>query len=577
MAAGIDLGLSPDGSDIGDLKPVFPAVNLNRAVSEIAHETGLNLKNSGLYLYNDVLITVDSEGCEQTMEADRFRTWIDSYQINFYRRKKTDDEDSPGVPIKATMKKDVASVLLASDDFRGHIPVIEKILPVRLPVWDPVGDGTRRIRLLDYGYDQATRHFTQNTGIEYLELWTLDTAIAYLRKLLKGFPYGDDGRSMSVQVSAMLTMYCQLLFGKLDRFPMIYFNANQPGCGKSRQAEMCIYPIYGHADPLSYSDNDEFVKKLDAWSKVGLGYVFLDDVSGLVKSNDLNRWITSPMWSGRNMHTQTKFSVLNQKLTLVTGNQATLSGDLVRRSLMVDLWSSQLTQDRQAGFDMIIDAEWLSRPKNRGDILSAMFSLVQNWVAKHNAQDYPETLGSFEGWSRIIPAIVTRAGFACPLQDPAVQDAGGKQEVEFMRLIEAAVRDYDPQLGKPVDILLTDWCRLARHTGVFHNIVSDATTTREVLESTPRLWRKVLDADGVERPLNENDKLLQSLRYMDKGQSTKFGHQLNKFYRGQVRKIHGRTYKFSDRKAQYSTFSLELLSIDPAPPPPPERPDNEPF
>jgi hypothetical protein len=576
-ANGIDLGVAPDGTDIGDLKPVIPAVNLNRAVSEIAHETGLNLKASGLYVYSNRLVTVEADGSALDMDAERFRTWIDSFQLNFTkRRKKSDDDDSPGIPIKATMKADVAKVLLRSDDFLNHLPVIKRILPVRLPVWEKQEDGSRKVRLLENGYDQETQIYTRNTGVEYLELWSLDAAVKYLRDLLKDFPYGDTGRSLAVQVSAMMTTYCQLLFAERDRWPMIFFNANQPGSGKSRLAEMTIYPIWGTADPLTYSDNDEFVKKLDTWSQNGLAYTFLDDVSGLVKNNDLNRWLTSPTWSGRIMHRQVQFSVLNQTLTLLTGNQATLSEDLTRRMLMVDLWSSQLPGDRQGGFAHVIDAEWLAQTANRADILSALFALVKNWAENHDAKIYEKLIPSFEGWSRIIPSIVTLAGFDCPLAAPNVQDAGGKQEVEFRRLLEAAARDYSPELGKPVDILLTDWCRLARHIGVFHAVISDTPTMREIMDAAPKYYKPVVNAIGMPQELNDDERNLQASRFMDKSQSTKFGNILNKFYRGQVRKIDGRTYKFADREARHSTFSLELLGIDP-PAPPPEAGSGDPF
>lgn len=568
----IDLGIAPDGTDIGDLKPVIPAVNLNRAVSEIAHETGLNLKDSGLYLYAGRIVTVEADGSDLEMDELRFRTWIDSYQLNYYkRRKKSDDDDSPGVPIKATLKADVAKVLLRSNELLGNLPEIKRILPVRLPVWfKDEEDGSNKVRLLPYGYDQETKIYTANTGIEYLEMWTLDAAVTYLRTLLKDFPYGDDGRSIAVQLSAMLTMYCQLLFGERDRFPMIYFNANQPGSGKSRLAEMCIYPIYGTADPLTYSDNDEFVKKLDSWAQTGLAYAFLDDVSGLVKNNDLNRWITSPTWSGRVMHSHRTFSLFNQKLTLLTGNQATLSEDLTRRSLMVDLWSEMLPGDRQ--FELVLDTEWLAQAKNRGDILSALFALVKHWANHNHAQAYKQLVPSFEGWSRIVPAIVTLAGFACPLAKPNVQDAGGKQEVEFFRLLEKAALEYEPKFGFPVPILLTEWCMMARHIGVFHNVLSDAASTREFLDANPKYYKPVRDAQGVERPLTDADKDLQALRHMDKSQSTKFSGILHKFYRGQVREINGKRYKFADRQARHSTFTIELIKDSEGPhedPPPP--------
>jgi hypothetical protein len=576
-ASGIDLGIAPDGTDIGDLKPVIPAVNLNRAPSEIAHETGLNLKDSGLYVYGKELVTVDAQGNAELMDADRFRTWIDQFQLNFYKRRMVGegDEKKLGPPIKAGIKKDVATQILRSDDFVGHLPIIKRILPVRLPVWTKDEEtGERRVRLLKYGYDQETFTFTKNTGVDYLEMWTLETAVEYLRNLLKDFPYGDAGRSLSVQVSAMLTTYCQLLFAERDNLPMIFFNANLPGSGKSRLAEMCIYPVYGTAEPLTYSDNDEFTKKLDSWAQNPIAYAFLDDVSGLVKNNDLNRWLTSPVWAFRYMHTQRNGSVFNQKLTLLTGNQATLSEDLTRRMFMVDLWSSELASDRQGKLSQVIDAEWLADARNRGEMLSAFYAMVKHWSEMHGAKNYGKQVPSFEGWSRIIPSIVTLAGFDCPLAPPNVQDAGGKQEVEFCRMLEIAARDYTPEIGHPREILLTDWCRLARFVGVFHGVISDTATMREVMDSNPRLYKPVKDKEGTERPLTDDDKELQASRYMDKSTSTKFGNILNKYYRGQVRKIHGRTYKFADREARHSTFALELLKIDPPGPgtdaPPPE-------
>ncbi len=576
-ANGIDIGIAPEGSEIGDLKPVIPAVSLNRATSEIAHETGLNLKDSGLYVYGETakrLITVSETGKEEDMDPDRFRTWIDQFQLNYYKkRKKSDDDEGPGVPVKATMKADVARVMLRSDEFICHLPIIKRILPVRLPVWELDEDGTKKVRILPYGYDAATQIYTQNTGVEYLEMWTLERAVQYLNDLLGQFPYGDDGRSLAVQIAAMLTMYCNLLLGERDRSPLIYFNANQPGSGKSRLAEMCIYPIYGTADPLTYADNDEFTKKLDTWAQAGELYAFLDDVSGLVKSNDLNRWITSPTWSGRVMHSQKTFSVFNQKLTLLTGNQATLSEDLTRRSLMVDLWSSELASDRQSRLDKVIDAEWLAQSNNRGDMLSALYALVKNWTDQ-GANNHPSVMPSFEGWSRIVPAIVVAAGFKCPLERPNVQDAGGKQQVEFLKLLEAAVADYTPEGGlkvnEPVDILLTDWCRLARWKGVFHAIVSDLATMREVMDSNPKLYKPVKDENGIPRELTDDDKNIQASRYMDKSTSTKFGGLLNKFYRGQIRTIAGQRIQFAEREAKFSTFAITLLVDE-------TRPENEPF
>jgi hypothetical protein len=560
----IDLGLAPEGAEHAeDMRDTIPAVSLNRATSEIADETGRNLKRSGLFVYQERLVTVGEDGEAVEMDDKRFRTWIDGWQLNYYKRrpKKNEDDSTPGAPMKATMKRDVAAVLLASDDFRCHLPVLKKILPVRLPAWGkPNEEGFRTVRILPYGYDAETQVYTANTLIDYREDWTIKQATDYLRKLLKDFPFAEVGRSLAVQVSAMLTTYCQLLFSPRDRWPMIFFNANTPGSGKSRLAELSIYPIYGTADPLSYTEGDEFEKKLDTQALTLLSYTFLDDVSGLVKSNALNRWLTSPTWAGRIMHSQRKFTILNQTLTLLSANQATLSPDLSRRSLMVDLWSAELPEARAAKIEMTIDQEWLAAPQNRADILSALHALLVHWLGPDGeGKLYPKVIPSFENWSRMIPGIVTLAGFECPLQAPDVTDAGGKQEVEFQRLIEQAVREHNPQEGRPVPLLLPQWCAMARVCGLFHSAIGDAAGAKAILEAKPALYKPVFDENGTERQITKQDKEEQALAYMERSEATKFGNILHKFYRGQIRTVDGRRYKFADREARHSTFTLELL------------------
>lgn len=563
-ANGVDLALAPEGAENAtDLRETIPAVNLNRDTSAIAHETGLNLKRSGLFLYQNRLVTVSEDGKEEEMDDKRFRTWIDQWQVNYYKRRKTpDDEDrnGTGAPIRATMKADVAAVLLRSDAFRSHMPELKRILPVRLPVWDNDSEGYPLARILEYGYDEKTHVYTANTEIDYDLTWDIQQAVKYLRKLLKDFPFADEGRSLAVQIAGMVTTYCQLMFGELDRLPMIYFNANTPGSGKSRLAELMIYAIYGEADTVNFSESDEFKKELDTWAGQSLGYTFIDDVSGLIKSNLLNKWLTMPRWSGRVMHAQRKFSYLNQSLTLLTANQATLSEDLGRRSLMVDLWAAELVSDRQSRLPMTIDQEWLAAPENRKNILSALHSLLINWFSPdHEGRWYPKVIGSFEGWSRIVPAIVTAAGFNCPLEKPEVSDAGQKQEVEFTRLIAEAVRVHAPQEGRPAPILLTEWCAMARACGLFHAIIDDVATARAIMDAKPALYKNVIDGDGNEHYPTKAEKEEQARSYMDRSQSTKFSKILHKFYRGQIRTVEGRRYKFADREARHSTFTLELL------------------
>lgn len=553
-AQGVDIGLAPEGSDAEDLPEVVPAVSLNRSTSEIAHETGMNLRDSGLYRYGHRLVTVSEEGEIEDMDVDLFRSWIDRFQLNYYKRAKGEVDDGPGAPIRATLKKDVAAVLLRSREFTEHLPELEAVLPVALPAWDNEGNFSR----LQAGYDPHSRTFTART-VDYETDWTRRKAVTYLRDLLGEFPFGDEGRSMSVQVSAMLTVFCQLLLPVRGRWPMIYYNANMEGSGKSRLAEIVIYPVYGDADTVTYAESEEFRKELDTWALQRRAYTFIDDVSGLVRSNILNKWLTMPNWSGRIMHSQRQFSVLQRSVTLLTGNQAILSGDLGRRSLVVDLWAAEIAADRQGGLSRVIDQEWLADAENRADMLAALYALVRDWAHENGGQEHDKAIPSFEAWSRLVPAIVAAAGFECPLQPADLTDAGAKQSVEFARLIQFAVKKMSKHHEKAFALRLTEWCAFAREAGLFYSIVGDYEGSRDAMDSNERLYRQPKDDLGVAMGLAEDDRVHQAYRFMDRATSTKFANMLHKHYRGRVVQVDGVRWQFADREARHSTFALTML------------------
>lgn len=572
-AEGIDLGLPPEGSEAAELRPTIPPVDFSRCLSEVAHETGQNLKGSGLYRYGGRLVTVDDEGTAVDMDTDSFRTWVDQFQLNYYktRKKELAGGGEKIEPVRATIKKDHASVVLNSEAFQEQLPELERILPVRLPVLEE--DGVS-VRLLPYGYDPELKTLTVDTGIEIDEDWDCETGRVYLENLLEEFPFGDTARSMAVQVAAMLSTFCHLMLPKMGRMPMIYYNANIPGSGKSRLAEMPVYPIFGTADAVDFGQGkgDEFRKELDSWALKGMPYCFIDDVGGLIKSNLLNKWLTFPTWSGRVMHSKKLFSIYNRLITLLTGNQATLSPDLARRALIIDLWSAELATDRAAKLTRVIDQEWLAAPENRSHMLSALWALVRNW-ADQGAIRYHRTVPSFEAWSRIVPAVVKAAGFACPLEAPDLTDAGGKQEVEFQRMVKAAAAQYrlgEPFIGpdgKPEDrrreecaLTLKEWCSICRRTGLFHSTVSDVETTRAFLDEKPGLYKRRENELGVPRAATEAEMQQEASEYMDRPTATKFAQMLHKHYRGRIVKLdNGLRVQFADRESRYSTFALKVV------------------
>jgi len=76
---------------------------------------------------------------------------------------------------------------------------------------------------------------------------------------------------------------------------MFLFNANEPGSGKTLLAQACLYPVHGFIGFVRWRENEEeLIKTLDANARWMRPALFLDDVSGHIKSELLNQWLTDP-------------------------------------------------------------------------------------------------------------------------------------------------------------------------------------------------------------------------------------------------------------------------------------------
>ena len=188
-----------------------------------------------LFRRGEAIGTVDPETGEwHKMTANRFRSWLPSQGLLPWTGKFTgDDPDSEfRKPKKGYLRREDCEMMLASDALRNQLPTIERVNQVRLPVFRKGGN----VELLSYGYDAETKSFTLR-GLDYDAEWTLEDSQNYLDSLLQYFDM--DSRSRAVQVAAMLTAYCKLMYSVA---PMILWTANL-GCSSfSSFAQVFAWP-----------------------------------------------------------------------------------------------------------------------------------------------------------------------------------------------------------------------------------------------------------------------------------------------------------------------------------------------
>ena len=420
--------LQPVAASLGveiETDRIAPQVDITKPISHVARTLGQVLRPVPIFIQGEFIVTVDeSTGDTKPMRADRFCSWVEEF-VAIVKPK----EDGTRA---TSMNADMAAKVLVSDQFRAGLRDLSAVHSVRLPVWN---EHNKSVRLLDAGYDERTQVFTVDSLPYPLDMKP-EAAVAFFLDIFKGYPWSDEGRlqsrrSLAVHLAAMMGNFVRLLFSEGTQKPVIVYNGNQPGTGKSTLARMSLSPVYGvPEDKALPKSEDELRKELDAFAMARRTYMFLDDVGGHLRSHLLNRFITSPMHTGRKMGTGELFTAPNVTQVFITGNGLTLSPDLARRCLIVDLFCAVEARCRK--FERIITDAWLSREDTRAQFLAAMWSLVRYWQ-QCGCNRHDHLLESFEEWSAIVGGIVVEAGFCDPIK-AAPELAMDEQGEAFKRL-----------------------------------------------------------------------------------------------------------------------------------------------
>jgi hypothetical protein len=345
-----------------------------------------------------------------------------------------------------------------------------------------------------------------------------------------------------------------MLFPDALAVPLYFWNANIEGSGKSILAEVALAPIYSTPNTTDYGQGEEFVKELASKAFSFSSYLFLDDLEGFIKSQTLNRWVVQAKWAARRMHSHEQREVPKRCMTLITGNRATLSDDLVRRMVLVDLFSeksaSERLKEREQGKE--VTSTWLARKKTRTDMLSALWAMVRYWVDE-GMPEAPRRIASFVDWTNVVGGIVAQSGFGDPFAPAQLADAGDKWQVEWQTLFSNIVRRFQPD-KKGVMIPLPEWCAVAREHGLYVEKLGEIELTKLHLEDNPKLWKIT---DGT--PFDDTEKNRQAMRYMHpQKQASPFAKILRK-RGGQTFEVDGKAYRFADRNTSTSSFVVREL------------------
>lgn len=443
------LGAAPVGGD------VRPCVLTSQPVSMIAQGVADNLPAGALYRHHDEFVTLGlvemvGEGGEvrrvlerRVMDARRFASWVEQFVC--FAGAVDGRVESIG--------KNLAELILASDCLREAVPVVEDIVPVRLPAWGVGRDGERCLRVLPAGYDPVTRIYSAETVVwDAGRVYPVDVVVRALGRALAGFPWAErraegefEGvRSVAVFVAYMLGQFCRHLVG---RQPMVLFCGNQPGTGKTLLAKFGLGPVYGVPNATPYPKDEGALQKL-LFTKLmaGAPYVLIDDLLSL-SSTTLNQYATSAAISDRVLGGNREFTGVNRMQIIGTGNNLTVTPDIERRSMIIDLFDAVKSVEKNVSAPLTEGV--FGRGSWRSDMLMALWSLVWAWSeAGCPVVCHGSAMPSFEGFAEVVGSVVVHAGFVSPFtKRPVTADGGDVRGNALERLLVVLAERIWPEVA----------------------------------------------------------------------------------------------------------------------------------
>lgn len=239
-------------------------------------------------------------------------------------------------------------------------------------------------------------------------------------------------------LALLLTLIARPLLG-FSPTPMFLVNANMSGAGKTRLVQSAVMIATGRMGILSTLpvQEEERQKVILSEADIGAVVVIFDNVNGKLGGPSLESAITQGGARGRRLGSTAMVSVRFAPCWIATANNASLSTDMVSRTIEINLTTPH-TEPRQHNFQ-IDESDWWSRhlPAARPQIISDLLLILR----VHQLAGHPlvqPTMGSFGEWHRIAASAVGYAtGFSIADTQQRLRETADDDTPDLRALLSA--------------------------------------------------------------------------------------------------------------------------------------------
>jgi putative DNA primase/helicase len=274
-------------------------------------------------------------------------------------------------------------------------------------------------------------------------------ASKYLYALFDTFPFVSDADASALLAMAMTA----LLRRVLPAAPIGCISASTPGTGKSLLADCISMLATGRTAAVAAigKDAEELEKRVDSLLLKGDSLCSFDNIDRAVKSDVLCQVTTQGTKSVRVLGLSRIVEAPTNLTLLMTGNNLTLLGDLVRRTVLCNL-DAGLERPELREFERNAVAHVRER---RGQGVRAALTIAKGYLdagcprVTDGQGRRVAPFGSFEIWDKMIRLPLMWAGWPDPLQ---AAESMREQDHEFAGMVDFLAALLEASQGKPMTI-----------------------------------------------------------------------------------------------------------------------------
>lgn len=270
------------------------------------------------------------------------------------------------------------------------------------------------------GYDTETGlYLLGDLAVDVPERPTQDDAqdaAARVLEIVHDVPFASPEHRAS-WLAAALTPFVRWAFR--GPAPLFLVDANVRGAGKGLCCDLIGILATGrvmHPSSTPADDPEEMRKFIGSVVQRGSSLVLLDNVAGRLGCAPLESALTTTDFADRELGTQKQITGMLMATWFATSNNAALSSDMVRRTQHIRLDCPDERPENRTGFRF--DNVREHTRQHRAALVSDLLTILRAWVVAGRPRPV-RLLGSFEGWSGIVPQAVVFAGLPDPCSTSA--------------------------------------------------------------------------------------------------------------------------------------------------------------